>query len=309
MLMENIFLYILGLCIGIPIIIKSGDYAVEAGKSYSKITGISTTAIGAIIIATLTSLPELFVSLSSITVSAYGILFGNIIGSNIADILLLCGITGAIFGVKIKNNKKYLEIIVFSTIPIIYGSIFGFDSTLGWLSLILFFFLSRDLLVDESRERMRNRKIKEKYAIHELGKLLVSIIILLISSEIVVISLQKISDIFGLSDMILSSLLLAVSTSLPELSISYSAGKKREYDILLGNLVGSCFVNTNLILGMGLIASRLILNFPAVFLLLTNLFSYLVLILALADNRIERFEGIIFLFFYAFYFLISITML
>lgn len=304
--MQEIFIYI-GFLIGVPILIKSSDYTVNFAIKYSEITGISKSGIGAIIVATLTSLPELFVAIASISLDAAGIILGNVLGANIANVLLLLGICGVLFEVTVKNKRRYLKIIITSIIPLICGLIFGFNFLLGLLCILLFSIQSKNLLISKIKRSKKYYKKEEGSKI--LPKLLLSGFILLISAELIVVSIKNLSIIIGFSETIFAALMLSLATTLPELSVSITSAKRKEYDLLLGNILGSCFVNINLILGISLIFSKFIISSKEIFLMLANFISYLVFIVLSIDSKIERMEALIMLLIFVLYASIGFTLI
>ncbi|MEM7816883.1 MAG: hypothetical protein QXZ20_03145 [Candidatus Aenigmatarchaeota archaeon] len=305
--MQDILIYLTLFLIGAPLLIKSSDYCVIFASKYSQLSGISKTAIGAIIISTLTSLPELFVAIASIPLKESEIIIGNLLGANITNVLLLIGISAAIFGIKIKNKIRFFEMIIFATIPFLYGLFFTFDATLGFLCLIIFFSLSKNLLfpTKKSGKRVKNRK-KE---LEILSKLLFSILILLASAEIIVLSIKNLSEIIGFSKTIFSALILSLLTTLPELSVSIASSKRKEYEILLGNIFGSCFVNVNLIFGFSLLFSKFLLTTKEILLIFISIISYLSFVIFALDNKIERLEALIMILIYILYVFIGFSII
>ncbi|MCD6435322.1 MAG: hypothetical protein J7L15_02940, partial [Clostridiales bacterium] len=164
---------------------KFSDYAVDYSIKLSKLTGIMKMTIGIIIIAIMTSLPELSVSITASLSNAQNLIYGTMIGSNIADILLVMGGTALIYGIGV--GKKYLkrakEIIIITSLLLLYGLFYGYDSTFGLMSLLVFLFLSDSLLHQKYKDG------KEKGSTIEilitLGKLILIIIMILISAEVV----------------------------------------------------------------------------------------------------------------------------
>lgn len=305
--MEDILIYFILFLIGIPILAKSSNYAVTFASKYSELTGISKTAIGAIVIATLTSLPELFVAIASISLKTSEIIIGNLLGANITNVLLLIGISGAIFGINVRKNKRYLELIVFSILPFLYGLIFKFDATLGFLCLVLFFLMSKNLLYQRKNSKMSRRDRKKSLKI--LAKLLLSILIVLVSAELIVFSIKNLSEIIGFSKTIFSALTLSLITTLPELSVTIASSKRKEYDILLGNIFGSCFVNINLIFGFSLLFSKFVITTREIFLIFVSIISFLSFVIFSLDNEIERMEAVILIFIYILYIFSSISLI
>ena len=296
-------LYILGLIFGLFLLTKSSDIVVESSIKYSQITGITKTAIGAIIISFLTSLPELIVAIvSSFNREAY-IMLGNIIGANITNILLVLGLAAAFFGIKIKERNKYYEMIFITTLLSLYGIFYGFNFVLGFFSLIIFFLVSKNLL--SFRVNSMNEKKKNKSSYRILAKIIFFIFLLSLSAEIIVISLKQISLVLEINKTIISALLISFSTTLPELAVTISSGKKKEHEILIGNIFGSCFVNITLILAIGMLFSNLFIGQAELFLFSFLFGTYSLIFFFMFDKKIERMEGLILLFCYLLFVLLS----
>jgi cation:H+ antiporter len=295
-------LYILGLIFGLILLAKSSDIVVENAVEYSQITGITKTAIGAIIISFLTSVPELIVTIVSGFNKEGEIILGNIIGSNIVNILLILGLGAAFFGVKIKERNKYYEMIFITTLISLYGIFYGFNFVLGLFSLIIFFLVSKNLLsfrVNSANKKQRNNRYKT------LARLIFFVFILLLSAEVIVISLKQISELLKISKTIISGILVAFSTSIPELGIAISSGKKKEHEILAGNIFGSCFVNITLILAIGMLFSNLFIGQAELFLFSFLFGTYSLTFFFIFDGKIERMEGLIMLCCYLLFILLS----
>jgi len=297
-------LYIFGLIFGLVLLAKSSDIVVENSVKYSQITGITKTAVGAVIISFLTTLPELIVTIVSSFNKEGGIMLGNIVGSNVTNILLILGLVSIFFGVKIKERNKFYEIIFITTLISLYGIFFGFNFVLGFFSLIIFFFISKNLLSFRSFSAYEKRKRESSYKI--LARIIFFVFILLFSAEVVVISLKKISEFFEISSTILSGTLIAFSTSIPELGVAISSGKKKEYEILAGNIFGSCFINLTLILSIGIIFSNLLIGQAELFLFSFLFGTYFLIFFFIFDERLERMEGLIMFFCYLLFILLSL---
>ncbi len=298
-------LYILGLIFGLFLLAKSSDIVVESSVEYSQITGITKTAIGAIIISFLTSLPEFIVAIvSSFNREAY-IMLGNIIGANITNILLVLGLAAAFFGIKIKERNKYYEMIFITTLLSLYGIFYGFNFVLGSFSLIIFFLVSKNLL--SFRVNSLNEKKKNKSSYRIFAKIIFFIFLLSLSAEIIVISLKQISLVLEINKTIISALLISFSTTLPELAVTISSGKKKEHEILIGNIFGSCFVNITLILAIGMLFSNLFIGQAELFLFSFLFGTYSLIFFFMFDKKIERMEGLILLFCYLLFVLLSMV--
>ena len=258
---------------------KFSDYAVDYSIKLSKLTGIMKMTIGIIIIAIMTSLPELSVSITASLSNAQNLIYGTMVGSNIADILLVMGGTALVYGIGVgeKYLKRAKEIIIITSLLLLYG---------------LFFFLSDSLLHQKYKDG------KEKGSTIEilitLGKLILIIIMILISAEVVTRSSIELSKILGISETLLGATVVGITTSFPELMVALSAARKKEMGIIFGTVFGSCFVNIALILGLSATISTIGIGVREIALLASLLLTY-GLALLFMKYKMDRMVGMVML--------------
>ena len=257
--------YLVGLIAGILLIWWTGDKAVEASSQVSYFYGLSTFFIGFVLMAVATGLPELAVTITSVFKDASGLAAGDIIGSNFSDIALVLGIPAltcsAIQVFKSEFNNLmlmlFVTLIVMATVFVIgtLTPIHGVLLILLYCACLWILWSSRSAkkVIKEGAEAAEEIKGTKVGAI---TKLILSLIGLLIASELSVKSAIALATKFRLPLESVGATIFAVGTSLPELSVSISAIRKRDYSLALGNALGSVLEQGTLILGLLAIISR-----------------------------------------------------
>ena len=299
---------ILGFFLGIALLSKLSDYAVDISVKLSKLTGIIKLTIGIIVIALMTSLPELAITITSSISKVGKLAYGTMVGSNIADILLVLGAASAIYGINIskRNIIHATEIIVITSGLLAYGFFYGYDIVFGFLGIIIFGLLA-DRLLHKKTEQEAETSSSIGEIIVTLTKLVVVIIFILLSAELVTRSVIEISNYFGISETLIGATIIGITTSLPELAVVLSAAKKKENEIVFGTIFGSCFINISLVLGIGALISPILIGFRETVVFVFLLFTYIVTLLFM-KYKLERFEGVIMLFIYALFVLLMASL-
>ncbi len=313
----SLILSFLKFSLGIAILLKGADLLIDGASNLAKRAGIPEFVIGLTLVAFGTSLPELTVNVSASLKGASEITLGNVIGSNIANILLILGVASLIRPLSVNETFVRKEIplnflsilILFAMVSdsIVDGKASSTVSRSEGLVLITTFvgylyFLAAFLKKEEEKDQ-------ETYS---YGKSLIFTVFgllgLFLGSELTVRSGIEIASILGVSQVIIGLFLIAVGTSLPELTTSAVAAYRGNSDLALGNVAGSNIFNVSLVLG----TSSLIHPIPVperVFRDLIILFlATLVLFLSnYTGSRytVSRIEGAIFLLIYTAYALIS----
>lgn len=304
------------LIIGFIVLVKGADWFVDSAASLAENFHLSKILIALTIVAFGTSAPEFAVSIKSSLAGTSDIVLGNVIGSNILNILLILGISSCIHTLNVKNAtvKKELPItILLTTLLVVLMS----DDLLSGIKtnsltrsdgivILLFFLVFIYYLFSTMRHKIEEEKnSKPKYGIvKSLVFTLIGIICLILGSNAVVDSASSIAKILGVSERMISLTIIALGTSLPELVTSVIATKKGEYDIAIGNVVGSNIFNIGIVLGIPLaifggIASFTINNVDLFVLFISTL---LLFIFSFRDYKITRKEGIIFLIIFVIYY-------
>lgn len=246
------------LIVGFILLIKGADVFVEGASKVAALLHIPQIVIGLTIVAFGTSAPEAAVSIASSYQGTAGIAIGNIIGSNIANILLILGVAGMIGELVVKKNTFFIEtpfVIVITVALLFLGytdrNIFQIDGVILWGFFLLFlFYLYRltkrgdDSAIDDVPELEEDDRLWKLIVMIILG-----IICVVIGSRVTVDAASHIAQAFGVSDRIIGLTIVSIGTSLPELVTSVSASLKGRNDIAIGNIIGSNIFNILFVLG------------------------------------------------------------
>ena len=245
-------LNIILLVVGFILLIKGADVFVEGASKVAAMLHIPQIVIGLTIVAFGTSAPEAAVSIASAYKGTAGIAIGNIIGSNIANVLLILGISGMIGVLAVKKSTFFIEtpFVIVITIALLFlgypdGSITKVDGGILWMFFLLFlFYLYRltkrgdDSAIDDVPELDDNDRMWKLIVLIVLG-----IICVVIGSQVTVDAASSIAQSFGVSERIIGLTIVSIGTSLPELVTSVSASLKGKNDIAIGNIIGSNIFN------------------------------------------------------------------
>lgn len=309
-------LQIIILIIGFIILVKGADLFVDAASSLAQNFHLSKMLIALTIVAFGTSAPEFAVSIKSAITSQGDIVLGNVIGSNILNILLILGICSCIHLLHVKNAtvKKELPItILLSTLlsvlmcdKVLSGTNLNSLTRSDGITIILFFLIFVYYLFAS----MRNKVDDEEEELPKYGMLksiiftIFGIICLVLGSNAVVDSASIIAKMIGVSERLISLTIIALGTSLPELVTSTIATRKKEYDIAIGNVVGSNIFNIGIVLGLPLTIfggiSHFTINYIDVIVMLLS--AILLFLFSFKNHRLDKKAGIVFLIIFVIYY-------
>ena len=312
MLIINILLTI----VGFAALIKCADFFVSGASSFAKNFKIPTMVIGLTIVAFGTSAPELAISFTSHLSGNTDMLFGNVLGSNIANIFVILGVAVLIVPFKIENDviKKQIPILLLITLGasvlfldgLFTGAAHHGLSRADGLILILFFsiFIYYLIFVLKSDEN-KNKAVEQPE-----HKILKSIILMalglggvIIGSNLVVDNLASLAQTVGISQKIISVTIISIGTSLPELVTTVVAAKKGENNMAIGNIVGSNVFNIAIVLGLPivLLGEATTTAFGIVDIAFLLLSVIVLWIFTASGRKLRRFEGAILVAIYCFY--------
>lgn len=237
---------------GIIILVKSGDWAISAAVAIAQRAKLSRMFIGATIIAFGTSIPELFTSVNANMQGFPGISLGNIVGSNIANVLLVLGAAALVCTLSVRREAvmRDLAIMLIATVIMIAGMIYGVFTF--WMGVGMFALLASFILWQYLRNEIDTSEIDDESmsAMQAGGYLLGGLIGLGVGSEILVKGAVTAGAVIGVPEAVIGMTAVAIGTSLPELTASIAAAVKRETDMLFGNIIGSNTFNILSILGI-----------------------------------------------------------
>ncbi len=313
----EIFLQFLLLIVGFIFLIKGADWLVDGASSVASNFKVSKLLIGLTIVAFGTGAPELAVSFSSFISGNTDILLGNVIGSNIINVLLLIGVAAIIHPIRVKKEtvSKELPLLLLISTALI---VLILDTTLSEaltnafsrsdaIVCLLFFGIFLYYLVSLARKNKKEAKKVEKPK-YKLGKsfffVLIGLVGVITGSQLVVNSASTIASVIGISERVIALSVIALGTSLPELVTTITAAKKGESDLLIGNIVGSNIFNICIVLALPVAISGTITpeNFEILDLILLIGSTLLVCTLARLTRKITRLEGILTLTIFAVYY-------
>jgi cation:H+ antiporter len=240
-----------------------GDWLVKGASRTALSFALSPLIIGLTVVSIGTSAPELLVSVQAALNGSAGIALGNVIGSNIANIGLILGVTGLIKSIRVQDSLVTREIplmlvvTVFASLLILDGTLSRLDGVLLLFMFVamngLFYYLARqdpsevDLTIDEDHDGIPDAQ-EVKIPV-ELVRILFGIGALVLGANLLVSGASDIARSVGISELVIGLTMVAFGTSLPELAASVTAALKDEADIAIGNVIGSNIANLLLVLG------------------------------------------------------------
>lgn len=304
--MPDILLSIIALFTGFILLIWSADTFTENGAKIATIFKVSPLVIGLLIFGFGTSAPEMLVSGLAAIEGNTGISIGNAIGSNIFNIALVLGVSAMISPIEVKSSILQKEWVFLMLVTLIAGFLL-WDERLDVidglvLASLLVIFLTYTFKTaknnnthefDEAVETVEKNQISKTWLM-----LIVGLLVLIGSAKLIVWGGVQIAQSFGVSDLVIGLSVIALGTSLPELAVSVASVLKKQYEMVVGNVIGSNLFNTIAVLAIpGLIhpsdvANEVITRDYPVMLLLTILL-FVVSYKFHQKHIINRFEGVI----------------
>lgn len=303
------------LAVGFVILIKGADIFVDGASGIAGNFKVSKMLIGLTIVAFGTSAPEFAVSVKSLLSGSGDIVLGNVIGSNILNILLILGVSSLFHSLNVKNStvKKELPItMLLSTLFAVLLSDSLFDKGVvnsftrsDGITLLLFFLVFIYYLISMARKKIESDDNEELLPMWKsIIFTIVGIIGIVLGSNFVVDSASNIATLLGVSERMIALTIIALGTSLPELVTSVTATKKGEYDISIGNVVGSNIFNIGMVIGLPitLFGGIAKITFSYIDLLVMIVSAILLFMFSFNDYKISKKEGIIFLILFIVYY-------
>lgn len=311
---------------GILILIVSADKFVEGAAATARRFGMAPLLIGIVIIGFGSSAPEMVISALSALNGNPGIAVGNALGSNIANIALILGVTALLSPIAVKSSIVVTELPALALLTAAAGVLLLTDGNLSrfdGIVLIVSFLIIMGWLVynalqssDDEIATILETELTETMSLPKAVTMLVlGLVFLVISSRMMVWGGVEVAEALGISDLIIGLTIVAVGTSLPELASSIAAVRKNEHELALGNVIGSNMFNISIVLGIaGTIAPTtldrdvLTRDFPFMGLLTLILFLVTYWFRGPGTGRINRFEGGFLLLGYVGYTLVLVMM-
>lgn len=245
------------LIIGLILLVWSSDLFIDGAASVAKHLAISPLIIGVVVLGFGTSAPEILVAVLASLDNSPGLAIGNVIGSNIANIALVLGVTAIIAPIVVKSSLLKREFPIVLAISVL-GYLLLLDKELGMMDGIILISLliivmtwmikankqiegTEDSLAEDTVQELNDHEeipLKKSWFI-----LFIGLVVLIISARLMVSGAVDIALYFNVSEMIIGLTIVAIGTSLPELAAAITAAKKGESDLMIGNLLGSNLFN------------------------------------------------------------------
>lgn len=251
----NLFLAFAALVAGFVLLVKGADFFVDGAVGIAARFGIPQLVIGLTIAAMGTSMPEAAVSITSALKGSAGITVGNVVGSNIMNILVILGLTAVITPIAVQRSTRRFEIpgmIAVSVLFLVFGytggEIVRFEGIIMWLVFIGY--LGYLLWIAKNNKAEESGEEDKKWSLPvQLIAIVGGIAAIVLGSDLAVDGATAIAKAFGMSDRIIGLTIVAFGTSLPELVTSVTAARRGKADIAIGNIVGSNIFNILFVAG------------------------------------------------------------
>lgn len=305
----EIAIQLLLLVVGFVMLMKGADWFVEGASKLADKFGIPQLVIGLTIVAMGTSLPEAAVSISAAMKGSADISIGNVVGSNIMNVLVILGLTAVFCAIPVQKSTAHIEIPFVIVITVLLAGIGIFDGTVGRLDgvilwVFMLIYLGYLLYMAKHGQPLDEEEDEKKIPVWLMCLMIVGGgAMIVFGSDITVDAAKALAKIFGMEDRLIGLTIVAFGTSLPELVTSVTAGIKKKPDIAVGNIVGSNIFNILFVIG----TTALITPVPyaktfAVDTIVAIATVVLLFVCVLPKKRLTRPAGIVMLVAYAGYF-------
>lgn len=302
---------VLLLSLGFIMLVKGADWFVDGASGVAKRFKIPQLVIGLTIVAMGTSVPEAAVSIAAALKGNADITVGNIVGSNILNILLILGITSVITSLKVSRSTVFYEIPFMIAVTLLLlvqgrgGTVELYEGIIMLLAFLAYlgylFFMAKKGNSDDTADVEEKKCVLWKSV---LG-IAIGLVLIIVGSSVAVDAASTIARIFGMSERFIGLTIVAFGTSLPELVTSVSAARKGNADIAIGNIVGSNIFNILFVIGISAIITPI--PFAKGFYLDTIIAAAvgaILLAFSIRNKRLTRSNGIIMLICYVLYFIL-----
>lgn len=299
---------------GLLVLILGAESLVRGASSIANKAGISPLVIGLTVVAFGTSAPELIVNLISAFKGTADIAIGNVVGSNIANVLLILGISAVIYPLSVKGSTVWKEIpfaLLAMVLIFTMGNDSFFDNTgfnaitrTDGFSLIGIFFIFMFYTFGIAKSEGKSENVKVYSWTKSISYTFFGLFLLFIGGKLLVDNSVVLARLAGLSESLIGLTIVAVGTSLPELATSLVAAYHHEDDIAVGNIVGSNIFNVFWILGLTGTILQIpfspTVNFDVLFGITITLLLFLFMFVG-SRRKLDRWQGIFFVFLYIAY--------
>lgn len=307
----DIILNLVLLAVGFLLLLKGADFFVEGAAGIADKFHIPQMIIGLTIVAFGTSAPEAAVSISAGLKGTGGIAVGNILGSNIFNVLLILGLTACIRtlhikGTSIKFDLPYLIMVssIMIAMCVLHGKIDVVSGVIFTVFFIIFLIQMVRMTLKERQENKDQEEIKPRNIYLLILYTIGGMAAIIFGSDVTVENAKDIAKAFGMSESLIGLTVISMGTSLPELITSITAARKGNADIAIGNIVGSNIFNILFILGMTSFITKITIETDFVIDSIVGLAAALMLyFFAIKDKKLGRTFGMLSILGYVTYFI------
>ncbi|MCB0728888.1 MAG: calcium/sodium antiporter [Ignavibacteriae bacterium] len=307
---------------GFVLLIIGANKLVEGASSLASKLGIPDIVIGLTVVAFGTSAPELVVNLVAALEGNSDMVLGNVLGSNIFNVLCILGISSMVYPLTVKKDTTWLEIpmSLLAAVALFFlvsdvrfdGADFDFLSRTDGIILLLFFsiFLVYNIKVSQNGTADEDSGRVELTILKSIIFLLIGFAGLVIGGNLIVKGAVEIALMIGLSERVIGLTIVSIGTSLPELATSIAAVRKKNVDIAIGNVVGSNIFNIFFVLGVSVVASPFRINHASLFDIYVNILAGILLFAFIFIGRgrqLVKWEGFLFLSIYIVYLIMIVS--
>ena len=249
------------LAVGFVMLVKGSDWFVDGAAGIAAKFRIPQIIIGLTIVAMGTSAPEAAVSITAATAGSADITVGNVVGSNIMNVLVILGLASAIIPIAVGKSTLKIDIPFMIAISVIF-LLLGWDGTITRIDGLVLIALFAGYIGYMIWEAIHSNEDGDEIKDMPVWKLLLSTVIgmalIIFGADVAVDAATKLAQIFGMSERFIGLTVVALGTSLPELFTSVTAARKGNADIAIGNIVGSNIFNILFVVGL----SSMVINVP-----------------------------------------------
>lgn len=306
--MQNLIIWLIIFIVSLFVLIKASDFFTDAAEKIGISLGISPFLIGVTIVSVGTSLPELISSITAVYQNSSEIVFGNVMGSNIANIFLIIGTASLI-----SSPLKILYELIHVDLPLFVGSAFLLGLTVldsnfsinEAIICILGYVVYVFYTISSGKEEQQSETIdtsQKSFPVKQIVIVIVSALFVFFGATYTIKSVTKISEILEIGKELIALSAVALGTSLPELIVTIYAARKGNPEIAVGNVLGSNIFNSLIVMGIPRLTGKL--EIPDDVLgsgLLVLLVGTILFFFVTQDKQVTRWEGLIFFIFYGWF--------
>lgn len=258
------FVYVLIIILASVILVKSAHWVITTLIYMAQYLQVPEFVVAFILAGLATSLPELFVGISAAINKTSILSLSNVLGSNIANLTLVLGLTIILIKGLVSESKTVQRNIFYTSILLMYPILLTLDgilSRIDGLALLVIFALYSLILFYQSQDFTKKlERVRRKDLIKNLGLFVISMALLLISVYIIVQASNRLAVELNIPLFLIGLILVAIGTSLPELVFGIQAATEKHKDMILGNILGSLAVNSTAVLGVTAVISPIIIE-------------------------------------------------